>query len=179
MKKSSCIKFILFGVYCVIMLLLLFRWPQCNMGIPHWPPSAVNYSMIPFQTIRKLFAMLKTGRKYLSLYAVHNLAGNILLYLPLGALLPMLTPKLRKLWKTALVCFAVIVLVESIQFVDGRVFADVDDVILNLPGAAAGYGIWKLASSLRKRKARKSETEKAASSSAEGGERREKNGGKA
>ncbi|QMU77602.1 VanZ family protein [Streptacidiphilus sp. PB12-B1b] len=72
--------------------------------------------------------------------AVEQIGGNILIGVPFGLLLPVLTPRLRGLLRVVAVTSAVILLVELAQhfFVEGRSF-DVDDIILAAFGAAVGY----------------------------------------
>jgi glycopeptide antibiotics resistance protein len=72
---------------------------------------------------------------------VRNIGVNILLFVPMGAFLPVLFKKLRKFRWVILVCFSATVAAELIQFIFILGSFDVDDIILNTAGAAAGYGI--------------------------------------
>ena len=56
----------------------------------------------------------------------------------------MIWAKLRKLWRTLLTTGLIITLVELIQLFTLVGSCDIDDLILNLLGAAMGYGIYKL-----------------------------------
>ncbi|MEU3526542.1 VanZ family protein [Streptomyces sp. NPDC038707] len=71
---------------------------------------------------------------------VKQIGGNLLLGVPFGVLLPVLTPGARGFWRVMLLTAMVMLLVEMAQgaLVTGRVF-DVDDVILNTSGALVGY----------------------------------------
>ena len=71
---------------------------------------------------------------------VKQLAGNIVLGMPFGALLPALVPRTRGLLRVMLATALVMLLVELVQgaLVTGRAF-DIDDVILNTTGAVLGY----------------------------------------
>ncbi|HOS18619.1 MAG TPA: VanZ family protein [Clostridia bacterium] len=70
---------------------------------------------------------------------------NILLFAPLGFLLPLLFPRAAgKLWKTALLALAATILAETAQYFIGR-SADVDDVIANFLGGVAGWALFALA----------------------------------
>lgn len=101
--------------------------------------SAVNLE--PFYTIRRfLIHYRRTG----SLSSLSNLLGNMVILIPLGVLLPVLFPRLRRFWITipfmALFAFGV----EFIQWRTGVGIADVDDSILNFAGAAVGYVFTRL-----------------------------------
>ncbi|MFF9499676.1 VanZ family protein [Streptomyces sp. NPDC014656] len=71
---------------------------------------------------------------------VRQLGGNILLGVPFGILLPLLSRRARGFFRVALLTAATMLLVELVQgaLVTGRAF-DVDDVLLNTTGALLGY----------------------------------------
>lgn len=73
---------------------------------------------------------------------VKQLGGNILLGVPFGLLLPVVSPRTRGFVRVALLTVATMFLVELIQgaLVTGRAF-DVDDVLLNTTGALLGYAL--------------------------------------
>lgn len=69
---------------------------------------------------------------------------NIIMFVPLGILLPFAFPKrVNRLYKAAAVIFATTVLIELIQYFIGRA-ADIDDVIANFTGGIAGYALCAL-----------------------------------
>lgn len=67
-----------------------------------------------------------------------NLLGNVLLFFPLGFLLPLLRRTKLGLLRTMGVGLAASLAIETAQFFFGR-SADVDDVILNALGVCLGY----------------------------------------
>ncbi|MEU7116097.1 VanZ family protein [Streptomyces sp. NPDC046182] len=73
---------------------------------------------------------------------VKQLGGNILLGVPFGLLLPVVSPRSRGFVKVALLTVATMLLVELIQgaLITGRAF-DIDDVLLNTTGALLGYAL--------------------------------------
>ncbi|MEU6880260.1 VanZ family protein [Streptomyces sp. NPDC046712] len=73
---------------------------------------------------------------------VKQLGGNILLGVPFGLLLPVVSPRSRGFVRVALLTVATMLLVELIQgaLVRGRAF-DIDDVLLNTTGALLGYAL--------------------------------------
>ena len=72
--------------------------------------------------------------------ALLQIGGNILIGVPFGLLLPVITPRARGLLRVVLICSFVVLLLEVAQhfFVEGRAF-DIDDVILAAVGAVIGY----------------------------------------
>ncbi|MFE5794288.1 VanZ family protein [Streptomyces sp. NPDC056503] len=73
---------------------------------------------------------------------VKQLGGNVLLGVPFGILLPLLSRRARGFLRVAAVTAATMLLVELVQgaLVTGRAF-DIDDVLLNTTGALLGYVI--------------------------------------
>ena len=70
---------------------------------------------------------------------------NVCLFIPLGALLPCVFLPLRNgAWKTILICFALSLCIETVQFFIGRV-ADMDDLICNTIGGVFGRALYTVA----------------------------------
>ena len=67
-----------------------------------------------------------------------NLAGNILIFVPLGFLPPLLWKKLARWWKTLPLCAGASLWIECAQLFLNR-SVDVDDLILNTLGGLLGY----------------------------------------
>ena len=86
--------------------------------------------------------MLRDHRPYLVRAALINLLGNVVMFVPLGLFLPLIFTKLRKLWRTLFTVTLLIAVVEIAQLFTLLGSCDVDDLILNLLGAALGYGIY-------------------------------------
>lgn len=99
-------------------------------------PAEINY--VPFVGMA---AVLREG---ISWYSVSNILGNVLLFVPLGLLAPIVSPGVRKLWKTALLGFCVSLWIECTQLFLSR-GTDVDDLILNTLGTALGYALYAAA----------------------------------
>jgi glycopeptide antibiotics resistance protein len=81
---------------------------------------------------------------------VQQLLGNVVLFVPLGLLLPMLSARCRRLAVTAAIGLSSSAGIEIVQLallltLGARRSVDVDDVILNVTGACLGYLGWRLA----------------------------------
>ena len=123
---------ILFALYALLMLWLLFgqRIGQDGGGV----------NLIPFATAADFLRLLAAGQNVR--HAVINLAGNIVMFVPPGLLLPLCSASMRRFGRCMAVCTAGIVCVELMQLLTRLGVCDIDDLILNLIGAAMGYGIW-------------------------------------
>ena len=109
-----------------------------------------HVKLAPLPTIRLHWRLLKQPRPPLARLAAVNLAGNIVLFIPLGYLLRAVFPKLRKAWQALLAAAGIIILVELFQMVTLLGACDVDDLILNLLGCAIGCGLYSLTISRNK-----------------------------
>ncbi|HEU4747928.1 MAG TPA: VanZ family protein [Gemmatimonadaceae bacterium] len=70
-------------------------------------------------------------------FCVQNAAGNVLLFFPLGILLPLVWRHLR-FWRGIQIAIALSISIELIQYLSGYRSADINDVILNVLGACLG-----------------------------------------
>lgn len=77
-----------------------------------------------------------------SLSALRNAILNIVLFFPMGFLLPLIWEEWRAAKKVVLMGFAVSVCVELSQIFTFRA-TDIDDLVTNTLGALAGYWVWK------------------------------------
>ena len=85
-----------------------------------------------------LLVNLRDGDRPLATFA--GAAGTVALFVPLGFLLPLLTPRLDRLWRTVAAGFLLSTAVELIQLAfPGIRRPDVNDVLANTLGTAAGY----------------------------------------
>ncbi len=76
---------------------------------------------------------------------IKNLAGNIILFIPIGIYLPFfMGGRARKLGAALLFMMLILLLIESIQLVTRRGVFDIDDFILNMSGALIGFAIWRI-----------------------------------
>ena len=134
-KTVKTVLFIMFVIYCAALAFVLF-FPNLH----RYSHGSRLYNIIPFATVSELIGRLIEGTINADI-VVRNIGVNILLFVPMGAFLPVLFKKLRKFRWVILVCFSATVAAELIQFIFILGSFDVDDIILNTAGAAAGYGI--------------------------------------
>lgn len=110
---------------------LLFALTPANPA----PGQVVDHNLVPFQTIAIWIANPDSG------FWIRQMVGNLLLLLPVGLLGPIALPWLDRWWRVLLAAFALSVGIELTQMWIPDRAADVDDLMLNVAGAALGYAI--------------------------------------
>ena len=82
--------------------------------------------------------------------------GNVLMFVPLGFMLPLLSERFHRFRTTLFVLVACSAAIELAQLTVGLAVVgglyrvvDVDDVILNVVGGSIGFGLWKAYERLR------------------------------
>ena len=138
----------LFLAYGALMIWLLFDRPGYDPAVPYWDQVTAQLNLIPFRTLRLFAGLLDSGVRSHITMAVINLGGNIIMFIPLGFLLPKVFPKRSSLPRVLLTTAIIITIVEIIQLFTLVGSCDIDDLILNSLGFLMGYGIFLL---IRKR----------------------------
>ncbi|QNE35518.1 VanZ family protein [Leifsonia shinshuensis] len=124
-RLESVIVWVVFGLYLVFLLkLLLFS---------RVPGSERSVNLIPFASIADYLGGPASVRRF----AFANVAGNILVFVPLGAYLAFLRRRVR-IWSNVLIVAGASVAVEILQGVLAVGASDIDDVILNSLGGLLG-----------------------------------------
>jgi glycopeptide antibiotics resistance protein len=70
---------------------------------------------------------------------VVNFLGNIVAFLPMGSLPPLIWRRRVTFWQIALFSLAISLAIETGQYASGRRVPDVDDLILNTGGGMLGF----------------------------------------
>jgi len=112
--------FIAFGIYFSYLICLTLSGREAGS-------RGEIMNLIPFSTI--------FGSNNFSV----TLLENIVLFIPFGALLPVVWSYFGSSIRTTLAGLASSVMIESLQLITGRGYFDIDDIILNVIGAASGY----------------------------------------
>jgi glycopeptide antibiotics resistance protein len=98
----------------------------------------------PFATIKLFYESRRLNMEY----KVNNLLGNILLFMPLGFLLPLLVKRFRNVFVILLTGFLLSLFYECTQLLTGIGVFDVDDMILNTSGTLIGIIIFYILKAL-------------------------------
>ena len=131
----------LFLAYCGLMFWLLFcRTKGWINGLSYGQMLRQNINLVPLLTIQNyLYVILNRTNDALLLHCIINLAGNVLMFIPIGYLLPKIWPIQRKFFLFVATCAGSIFLVETLQLFTLLGSFDIDDIILNLSGMTIGY----------------------------------------
>ena len=134
--------FVIYAFFVIGMMFLGGRGHR-DPGESLWEYIRFSVNPIPFKTIGNYIYLLRHHAINRAL-VIRNICGNLALFFPMGIFLPTLFMKMRKLWRTALSVFGIVLGAECLQILLRRGIFDIDDLILNLTGAVAGYFCWKL-----------------------------------
>jgi len=139
-KLSRTFLFLALTVYIgIVIAITLFPIP-INV---YYPSSSIRYNIIPFNSI--LTEISQAQRPGFWWVYMRGVIGNILMFVPLGLMLPLLSEKMKKPLRaiiTILICSALIELTQLVMgFCLGNFYRafDVDDIILNTVGGVLGY----------------------------------------
>ena len=147
MKNQKRIWKLLFWVYIVVLFIVVvikfegsflrlinkIDSVKGNRAMGLW-----NINLTPFRSIGPQLARINQD------WALINIAGNILAFVPFGFLLPLAYPKSRGVIRMFIIAFLSVLLIESFQLITMLGTFDVDDIILNVPSILLGYGIFIL-----------------------------------
>ena len=107
-------------------------------------PDHIN--LMPLQYSFRCFELARKRHPDLMGFCVRNTFGNILLFAPLGILLPLVSTRFRTLKRVLLLALCMSLTIEMIQlvlrFVGNPRAVDIDDVLLNTLGACLGFVVY-------------------------------------
>ncbi|MCL2575515.1 MAG: VanZ family protein [Defluviitaleaceae bacterium] len=118
---------IIFWFYIAALLcvtLLIFR------GNPYNP-----IELDPIASYRRA----ANAPQHLAVIEIRNIALNIAMFIPFGALLPIIWNKARKIYITIPIAITATIAIETAQFITARGVAAAEDIILNTIGAIIGF----------------------------------------
>ena len=126
----------------VNVVIVLFRgeYTLGELGLFDYSTWRGTTNFVPFETIMRYINYAQYFNMNL---IIVNLLGNLLIFTPMGFLLPLLAKRFRRVWPILFVGFCSSLVVETIQFIFRVGSSDVDDLILNTAGAGLGYLVYK------------------------------------
>jgi len=140
MYSFGCILFFFYGV---LLMGVLFINQRQQMTLFDVNEVMAHLNLVP----------LKTVKSYLKAYenqvispriVLENIVGNLVLFFPMGLILPTLIKRFRNGIIFASFMMMVLFSVESIQLLTGTGSFDIDDIILNFIGVSVAYGLWHM-----------------------------------
>ena len=94
-----------------------------------------RYNLVPFREIERFWKY----RRELGIHSFHNLAGNILGFMPAGFFIPIMWKDKRGFFFTVCMTFQLSLQAEILQLIFRVGSFDVDDLLLNTFGGTLGY----------------------------------------
>lgn len=150
LKKNPPDKFLrtLVWILFIFSMLVLTRYILFKGGADRFDVFTSKYNtnkkmkrgikmanFVPLATLRYFYSI----RKHYSYLVARNIIGNIIGFIPLGTLFPILFVRLRRPGKTILTVFLISLGFETMQLLFTLGVFDVDDLLLNTIGGAIGY----------------------------------------
>ncbi len=142
-----------FAGYLLVLVYLMFvmhgrYWTDLTL----WEYIRYNTNLVPFRTIGTYIRALSDNSMNMDT-PVKNLLGNLLMFLPMGLYLPGFFKRLRTLGAFCICMVALIFAVEAAELLLRRGSFDIDDFILNMTGALAGFTVFQGIMKIRRRHA--------------------------
>ena len=104
--------------------------------------STYRYNLIPFEEIRRFILY----RDYVSTEAfLLNLLGNLLVFFPVGILIPLWRTKKTGCIRIMLYTFLFTLSIETMQLITRVGVFDVDDLLMNTLGGIGGWVCYRIA----------------------------------
>ena len=139
----------MFLFYLIILIkIILLRDTSLTSLQEHFSNGYQGFrslNLIPFQTFRNFVSMMSAEN---FLWAVSNIAGNALIFLPYGYLISLLGKGNQQTWKILFSAGILSFLFETLQYFLYLGSAAIDDLILNILGAFLGILCYRLISAI-------------------------------
>lgn len=132
---------IIFVILTVLYILLMF-WLLYGQRIGK--PDSGGLVLVPFQTIVgdiRTILFTDSGSRGVLLM---NLVGNVVVFIPIGIILPAFFRIMRKFPVFLAAAFLIDLAIETVQYVTKLGWFDIDDILLNIPGMAIGYLVFRI-----------------------------------
>lgn len=131
--------FILFLYFSIMAQVTIFKYGR----LFEWPSNGVeNLNRINMSPLIETIKMLNSA--WNTRYSYYQVIANILLFMPLGFLLPLLFEDIRSWKKIFIYGCLTSVIIEVAQIFTLLNVTDIDDVILNTLGSLLGYACYLL-----------------------------------
>lgn len=128
-----------FCAYVTVLALLTLAPPPISMS-----NGLYGTNLVPLLHSMSCFVP-NPGQPSTTLFCVRSIVGNVMMFAPLGIIVPLFAAELWSARRVVLVALGSSVSIEVLQFFGRYVgnprWSDVDDVIFNVVGAMVGYGV--------------------------------------
>lgn len=150
MKSKKMVQIVWWLYICLLFVIVVVKFNGSfeeleNRIIMFSSEETINFNLIPFRSIGVQLTHINEW------WALKNILGNIISFIPFGFLLPIVYNKINSFFKFFASNILFILFVESFQFFTRIGCFDVDDIILNFVGSLCGYLVLLLVKFLFKR----------------------------
>lgn len=146
MKKCKSLINIIWWIYIALLFLFViikFRGSISSLiDKVSFTEFGTNYNLVPLRSVGVQLKHVSEG------WALMNLLGNIVPFVPFGFLLPLYYRKAKPFISTFIIGLLFILFVEGFQFITRLGSFDVDDIILNMVGIILGHVMIRIVSLL-------------------------------
>lgn len=137
---------IAFAIYASYLIYYTFLDPSLGRSVIRQEimhnTTGVDYvNLVPFKEINRFVSNIGNIRFNIILL---NVVGNVVAFIPLGFLLPVITNRKLVWWSTILIAAGASALIEVMQYVTKLGTCDIDDFILNTIGGILGYVFYRI-----------------------------------
>ena len=141
-----------FGIKRELMMLLMYVNLAVLLRITFFPWQINNGRVLPLEFDTANILPLRINMipfvnilDYIDPFDILlNIAGNFMMFIPSGIILPILFKRLDSFWKVTAAGAGMSLCIEILQLPFAVRASDIDDLILNTAGVMAGYGIYAL-----------------------------------
>ncbi|WP_082926781.1 VanZ family protein [Paenibacillus tuaregi] len=149
--SSSLVIAAMFAAYMYIVVrIILFKFHSIDLHFikqqlkAHWHSPEIIMDQLTVRANLVPFHEIFTYFEQATLHSWVNFAGNILIFMPFGMLLPLLLRGMSNPWsKVLMLSFTFSLGLETSQLILAIGTFDVDDLILNTFGGLLGYGVYR------------------------------------
>jgi glycopeptide antibiotics resistance protein len=127
-KRFALLCFILYFIF--LGYITLFTYNYYVYG-----PSV---NLVIFDSIK---LMMRSGNYWLFF---KNVIGNVLLFIPLGILLPVINKKMKNFFLMFVTGFYLSIFIELLQYTVAKRIFDIDDILLNTVGTILGFILYHI-----------------------------------
>lgn len=131
-KLLHAFAWVAFMIYLIVMVYFLFFCEQLGRT----PSDTYHYNLKPFTEIKRYMSYIEELGYF---NVMLNLLGNVVCFMPLGFVLPILSHRKWGVIRITLVSCLASLVVELTQLVTKLGSCDVDDIIMNTLGGLLGY----------------------------------------
>lgn len=153
-KRKRQILFVVYIIFVLKVIIFKYSYEHLQSIMDTWSKEVILEGLDSAN-----FTLFRTIHMYIvyadRLNSFENLAGNVVVFMPLGMFLPWIWRRFRNFADTFLAAFLFSLSIEIFQLFSAFGAFDVDDILLNCAGSIIGYLIYmigeKLVSALQKK----------------------------